>query len=191
MDSAARIYAMLGNETLWDATRTAHELLKAEGIPHAIAGGVAVCLHGYQRNTIDVDMLVRKEDSQQIRAGLQAAGWSWSQERAEFLSPGGIILQFLLAGQKSGSDAEVYLPDPADEHVVTIIEELPVLTLARLIESKIACGESSLRRTHKDFADVVELIVVHNLSRSFAKYLHKSLRETFRQLVMNARNQRT
>jgi len=42
-------------------------------------------------------------------------------------------------------------------------EGLPALSLARLIETKLACGEGNLRRTHKDFADVVELIAVHDL----------------------------
>jgi hypothetical protein len=36
---------------------------------------------------------------------------------------------------------------------------------------------------HKDFADVVELIVIRNLDGSFARFLHKSVRSTFRELV--------
>ena len=60
-----------------------------------------------------------------------------------------------------------------------------MVRLSRLIEMKIACG-ISLRRTHKDFADVVELIAARNLDGSFARFLRKSLRPTFRQLVRNA-----
>ena len=70
--------------------------------------------------------------------------------------------------------------------MLLLIEGLTVLTLARLIESKLACGEGSVRRTHKDFADVVELIVANELGRSFARHLHKSLRETFRELAARA-----
>jgi hypothetical protein len=36
-------------------------------------------------------------------------------------------------------------------------------TLARLIETKLACGQGNARRMHKDFADVVELIAKHDL----------------------------
>lgn len=68
-----------------------------------------------------------------------------------------------------------------------MIEGLPAMSLARLIESKIACGEGNLRRTHKDFADVVELIAVHQLHGGFAGQLHKSVRGTFRRLVKHAR----
>ncbi|MFN6139536.1 MAG: hypothetical protein ACK480_13690 [Planctomycetota bacterium] len=54
---------------------------------------------------------------------------------------------------------------------------------SRLIEMKLASGLGSMRRTHKDFADVVELIAIRRLDGSFAKYLHPSLRPTFSELV--------
>jgi len=44
-----------------------------------------------------------------------------------------------------------------------------------------------MRRTHKDFADVVELIAIHRLDGSFAQSLHKSVRKEFRQLARRAR----
>jgi hypothetical protein len=178
---------MLGNVTLWEAARASHDLLQQAGVAHAILGGVAVCLHGYQRNTVDVDLLVRKEQSRIARTVLEAAGWHWDAEQTEMRSPSGVVLQFVLGGDKAGRDTEVRLPDPGDAAAVTQLEGLPVLTLARLIESKLACGQGNLRRTHKDYADVVELVARHNLSRSFAKHLHKSLRDTFRQLVLHAR----
>lgn len=180
---------MLGKESLWDAARTAHELLAEAGLPHAIVGGVAVCLHGYQRNTVDVDLLVRRDEAPRARAILEAAGWKWNDERAEIQSPSGVVLQFLMAGDKAGIDTVVRFPDPADAEAVTELEGLPVLTLARLIESKLACGQGNLRRTHKDFADVVELIAVHRLSRSFARHLHSTLRDAFRELVLHARGE--
>jgi hypothetical protein len=36
---------------------------------------------------------------------------------------------------------------------------------------------------HRDFADVVELIVVHGLDGSYARHLHKAVRPAFRRLV--------
>lgn len=187
MVSAAATYAMLGNETLWEAAQKAHAVLEAAGVPHAILGGVAVCLHGYQRNTADVDLVIRTDDSPTVKAELTAAGFIWDTENREFRSPSGIAVQFVIAGTKAGTKTSVLLPDPADKDSVTRLEDLPVLTLARLIESKLACGQGNLRRTHRDFADVVELIARHDLSRSFARHLHSSLRETFRELVLHAR----
>lgn len=174
---------MLENQTLWETAEECHRILADERIPHAVAGGVAVCLHGYQRNTVDLDMLIRKEDSQKVREILERESFTWKPADAEFISTSGITVQFLIAGDPAGPDSEVALPDPGAQGSVTAIDGLPVLTLARLIEAKIACGQGNLRRTHKDFADVVELIAQNRLNSSFARFLHKSLRTTYRTLV--------
>lgn len=187
MFTAKKVYAMLENESLWQTAAQCHRLLAAAKIPHAVVGGVAVCLHGYRRNTVDVDMLVRQEDSNAIRQALEAENFAWNAKQKEFRSPSGLAIQFLLAGDRAGKDSEVKLPDPGDEHAITEIEDLPVLTLAKLIESKIACGLGNLRRTHKDFADVIELILHNRLNSTFARRLHKSLRATYRKLVRRSR----
>jgi hypothetical protein len=188
MPTAQRVYAMLANESLWDTAVRCHEALAGANIPHAVIGGVAVCLHGYQRNTVDLDLLVRKQDTPLIKQTLTVAGYAWNEQQIEFTSPGGIPIQFQLAGDRAGKGSEVLLPDPAAVKTTRTMDGLPVLTLARLIESKIACGQGNLRRTHKDFADVVELIAINKLSTSFARYLHKSIRATYRELVSKARN---
>lgn len=184
---ASRTYAMLGNETLWEVAQYCHCLLDEAAIPHAIVGGVAVCLHGYPRNTVDVDLLVRSEDGKRLRDVLEQGGFEWFAREAEFRSEAGIPVQLLLAGERAGKGSEVRLPDPDSSKSVTIKEGLPVLSLARLIETKLACGEGSVRRTHKDFADVVELIVANRLGAGFARFLHKSVRRTFRELVTRTR----
>jgi hypothetical protein len=133
MNTAQKVYAMLGNESLWDVAARCHELL----------------------------------------------------------TDAGIAIQFLIAGQKAGkgtevAGTEVAVAEPLGDLNVEQLEGLCVVRLSRLIEMKIACGMSNLRRTHKVFADVVELISIRNLDRSFARFLHKSLRPTFRELVRNA-----
>jgi len=75
---------------------------------------------------------------------------------------------------------------PAGDDNVEEIEGLSVVRLSRLIEMKIARGSSQLRRTYRDFADVVELISKRKLDGAFARHLHKSVRPTFRQLVRHA-----
>ena len=74
----------------------------------------------------------------------------------------------MLAGESEGPGQAALFPSPGDRKHVTTIEGLPVLSLAQLIQSKLACGLGNLRRTHKDFADVVELIAFHRLDGSFA-----------------------
>ena len=99
-----------------------------------------------------------------------------------------MAVQFLLTGDRAGIDSEVRIPVPTGELNVEMIEGLPVIRLSRLIEIKITCGLGSVRRTHKDFADVVELIAIRHLDGSFARHLHKSVRSTFRKLVRNAQS---
>jgi hypothetical protein len=187
MNSAQLTYQMLENQTLWDTAAHCHAALHAEAIPHAIVGGVAVCLHGYRRNTVDLDLLISRTDQSKVRAALENAGYQWSSDAAEFRSPAGIPVQMLLSGEKAGSDSEVILPEPNTPGVTVEIEGLAVLDFARLVEIKLACGLGSPRRTHRDLADVIELIAVHQLERSFARHLHKSLRPAFRKLVVQSR----
>lgn len=67
--------------------------------------------------------------------------------------------------------------------MAVVIEGLPVLSLAALIESKLACGEGDPRRTHRDFADMIELVAIHGPEGSFDPHLDKTVRPAFRQLV--------
>ena len=94
-----------------------------------------------------------------------------------------------ITGDRAGSGAELRLPAPSDAAAVTELEGLPVLTLPRLIEPKIACGMGNARRMHKDFADVVELTSKHKLQRSFVRKLHKSVQPAFRELMGRAREE--
>jgi hypothetical protein len=181
--TARETYSMLGSEPIWHAASACHEALAEAGTPHAVIGGVAVCLHGYRRNTVDIDLLVRTEDMPAICAALTKAGFSWDDKVREFRDPVGVPVQFVAAGERAGKGSEVLLPSPADDHVAVMIEGLPVLSLSALIESKLACGEGDPRRMHRDFADVVELVAVHGLDGTFARHLHKAVRPAFRQLV--------
>ncbi|WP_459557738.1 DUF4211 domain-containing protein [Lacunimicrobium album] len=174
MISAQKVYAMLGNETLWGAAQRVHQILTEAGIPYAICGGVATCLHGYQRNTTDVDIVVAK---------------GYVDTTSESLIVDGIAVRFLLAAERAGKGQAVHIADPADSRFVEQIEGFSVLKLAKLIEMKLASGTGSIRRTHKDFADIVELIVANKLDKSFSRYLHKTVRETFKQLVDAARSE--
>ena len=176
MATAQRVYAMLRNETLWDTAVLCDRVLSDAGIAYSVCGGVAVCLHGYQRNTVDLDLVVQSEDSDGVR------------ERFEFRTESGIAVQFLLSGESAGRGYEVRIPEPVGDENVEVIKGLTVLRLSKLIEIELACGSANLRRTHKDFADVVELIAARNLDGSFARLLHKSLRKTFRELVKRARS---
>src|SRR5262245_48437674 len=119
MFTAQKVYAMLENESLWQTATQCHQLLAAAKIPHAIIGGIAVCLHGYQRNTVDVDLLVRREDSDAIRQTLESGAYAWDKKEKEFRSPSGVAIQFMLAGERAGAGSEVMFPDPGEARSTT------------------------------------------------------------------------
>lgn len=186
MPTTKEVYAMLGNEDLWQAATICHQVFADDGIAHSVCGGIVVCLHGYQRNTTRLDLIVEREQANNDRAALQAGGLTWDAQNKEFRTAGGVAVQFLLSGDRAGRNSEVRLPVPSGELNVETIDGLPVLRLSRLIEIKIACGAENVRRMHKDFADVVELILFRKLDGSFARFLHSSVRDIYRQLVRNA-----
>lgn len=185
--TARQVFHLLENETLWELAERVHRRLASEAIEHAIVGGVAVCLHGYRRNTVDLDLLVRSEDTTALRSTLASDGIQWHPAQKEFRSAAGVPIQCVLAGEAEGPGQEARFPSPSDPKFITTIEGLPVLSLAALIQSKVACGLGNLRRTHRDFADVVELVTIHHLDGSFARFLHKSVRKEFRALVRQAK----
>lgn len=179
---------MLGNESLWDVAMNCHELFQRAGVAHSICGGVAVCMHGYQRNTTDLDLIITSADSAKVKELLQSEKYHWDDMAKEFRSTSGIAVQFLISGLSAGKGSEVTIPEPFGDLNVEEREGLTVVKLSRLIEMKLASGMSNLRRTHKDFADVVELIAIRKLDSTFARFIHSSLRSTFRQLVTNAQS---
>jgi hypothetical protein len=185
--TARRTFQMLENESLWDAATRVNDALAARHVDYAVVGGVAVCLHGYRRNTVDLDVLIRPQDADAFRATMASAGFVWDGDAKEHRSASGVAVQVVMAGEPEGPGQEATFPNPKDASCVTVIEGLRVLSLAQLIQAKLACGLGDMRRTHKDFADVVELIAIHRLDGSFARQLHKSVRKEFRELVRRAR----
>lgn len=143
-------------------------------------------MSAWLRNTVDVDLLIRPEDSEKFKSALLTNGFAWSQAAKEFRLGSGMSVKMFLAGEREGLRQSAKFPDPGNAKYVKPIEGLPVLKLSQLIQAKLACGLSNLRRTYKDFADVVELIAIHRLNGSFARYLHKSVRGDFRELVHRA-----
>lgn len=186
--TTAETFAMLDNRSLWQMTVRCDGALAADGVPAAVCGGVAVALQGYRRNTADVDMIVRRGDAERVRDVLLREGLTWNENRVQFESDDG-VLQLLYAGDSAGRGTGVTVTDPEGDPNVEIREGIRVVRLSRLVEMKIACGEANVRRTHKDFADVVELIAARGLDGSFVRLLHRNVRETFRRLVRNARGE--
>ncbi len=74
----------VGNESLWEVASHRDHLFKTASIPHSICRGVAVCLHGYQRNTTDVDIIISRSNVERVRELLTEALYAWMKRAKSF-----------------------------------------------------------------------------------------------------------
>lgn len=137
-----------------------------------VLGGIAVILHGHARTTIDLDLYT--PDRSLTDEQLRAAGATWDTANREHLY----------------DDVRIHTVTPDDAgHVVqrvSTIDGVRVVSLKDLIAIKLRTG---LRHPHraKDTVDVMELIRVVPLDKSFATKLPKDLRPDFKKLVDTVR----
>lgn len=156
--------------------------LDALGIPYALAGGMAMFLHGYRRFTEDVDILVTRDGLAAIQAGLTGLGYVPPFEGSKNLrdTENGVRIEFIVAGgfPGDGQPKPVAFPDPAE--VSAVIDGVRVVALETLVQLKLASGTAPGRR--KDLGDVQELIRVKQLPEGFTDRLDPSVRDLYREL---------
>src|SRR5262245_55980260 len=78
--------------------------LEQLGIPYAVAGGMALFLHGYRRFTEDVDVLVTPEGLAEVHRQLEGLGYVPLFEGSKNLRDAehGVRIEFLVTGQFPG-----------------------------------------------------------------------------------------
>lgn len=154
--------------------------LEKLGVPYAVAGGMSLVAHGYERTTNDVDILVNAEGLHRIHAELEGLGYVRPFANSKNLrdTSTGVRIEFLISGQYpgDGKPKPVAFPEPAAAGEV--IDGIRYLQLGKLVELKLASGISAAHRL-KDLADVQELIQVLKLPREYASKLDPSVQERF------------
>lgn len=153
-------------------------------IPHAVAGGMALVAHGYDRTTVDVDVLVSADLLPRVHAELEGRGYLPPFPGSKDLcdTETGVRIEFLLAGQfpGDGKPKPIAFPDPVAASVT--IDGIRFLALESLIELKLASGMTHAGRV-KDLADVQELIRVLRLDAAFGARLHAYVRPKYAELL--------
>lgn len=169
-----------------DALRRIAQRLDELGIPYAIAGGMALFMHGYRRMTEDVDILVAKEDIKRIHEALEGRGYRPPFERSKNLrdTENKVRIEFLLSGGYPGDGKPKPVAFPEPTPVSMERDGIRFLQLQTLIELKLASGMTSLDRL-KDLTDVQELIKLLGLPLEFANDLHPYVRDKFQELWRN------
>ena len=152
-------------------------------IPYAVVGGMAMFHHGYRRFTEDVDLLVTKDSLQEIHRRLEGLGYLpvFAGNKQLRDTDTGVKVEFLVTGEYPGDGLPKPVSFPNPEECCTLIDDLRVLTLPKLIELKLASGMSNPRRG-KDLVDVQEMIERLSLPADLAEQLNPYVQEKYREI---------
>ncbi len=169
--------------------RIARRLQELE-VPYAVAGGMALFAHGFERFTQDVDILVSREGLRVIHERLDGLGYvppftgSKNLRDTEF----GVRIEFLVAGDYPGDGKPKPVAFPEPDEAAVPIEGIRFLSLPKLVELKLASGMTGGIHRLKDLTDVVELIKVLSLSDRFADQLNPYVRDKYLELWQAVRD---
>lgn len=173
----------MGEAAVQKALEKLVRTLDAHGIPYAIIGAMALNEFGYQRVTVDVDVLLTPEGLAAFKAQHLGRGYveKFPGSRGVRDPEHGVDIDVVLAGSYpgDGQPKPVAFPDPA-----TTAERgarIALLPLPRLIELKLASGMTAPHRL-KDLADVLELVRALTLPLELAADLHPYVRDKYTEL---------
>jgi len=164
--------------TLRNLTRTLNEL----GVDYAVAGSMAMFMHGFRRFTEDVDVLVTREGLAQIHEALEGRGYVRPFAASKNLrdTRTGVKIDFLISGQYPGDGKPGPIAFPVPNEASVERGGIRVLSLPKWAELKLISGRLPARR--RDLADVQDAIRTLKLPRDFSDNLDSSLRDEFIQL---------
>jgi hypothetical protein len=149
------------------------------GIEYALAGGMAMFMHGYRRFTEDVDFLVTPENLARIHDEVEGRGYVCTFEKSKNLRDAEtrVRIDFIVTGQfpGTGQPGPVAFPDP--KAVSEVLDGVRVVNLPTLVQLKLASGQAPGRL--KDLGDAQELIRTLKLPLDFGNRLDPSVRDAY------------
>ena len=165
--------------------RSLVERLDSEGIAYAILGGMALNIHGFIRETVDVDVLMTRESLDRFHETLVGHGYvpAFSGARKSFRDvETGVRIDVITAGDfpGDGRPKEIAFPEPS--RVAIHRGGISVIPLEGLLELKLASGLSAEHRRLIDLADVQRAIETLKLPRELGEKLHPSVRAGYGRL---------
>jgi hypothetical protein len=161
--------------TLRNLARALSEL----GVDYAVAGSMAMFLHGYRRFTEVVDVLVTNEGLAKIHEALEGRGYIKPFAASKNLRDArtGVKIDFLISGQYPGDGKPGPISFPIPSTASKESEGIRFLELVPLIELKLASGQAAHRG--RDLDDVQALIQALSLPRDMVDALDRSVRDTY------------
>jgi hypothetical protein len=137
------------------------KVLKLFNIPHYVCGGFAVQEHGYPRFTVDVDIIVPDVEFAQEKLSLNGFKANPGSKMTLTDRETRVEIDLLPGGGKVDS-GPLTLPMPE-----RVSDRPQILTLERLISSKLSTYIGRGIQRAQDYADVVKLIEVNRLPRDY------------------------
>lgn len=132
--------------------KLAHSLLDQHSIPHALVGGLALACYGSTRATVDLDLLIREEHKEKVKALFLGNGFNLVHESQEVLQFSGIGYVDILLARRPIS--QKILSEASNEGP----EGIKVVKSEDLIGLKIQAYMNDSSRELQDKADIQFLI---------------------------------
>ena len=174
----------LGQSPIHHAARRIARTLTDMKLPFAVAGALAVNAHGHVQTTDNVDILMTPAGLAAFKAEWLGRGWveKFPGSKGMRDTVHGVKIDVLLTGEYPGDGLPkpIRFPDPA-KATQPDSEGTPVLTLALLVELKLASGMTAPHRP-RDLADVIQLIRVNKLPLEYAQSLNPYVHAKFAEL---------
>ncbi len=173
----------MGESKVQRARNKVARLLEEDGIPYALIGAMALNAYGYERVTVDVDLLLTREGLESFKTRHLGLGYVQKFPGSKGLrdTENGVPIDVVLTGEYPGDGLPkpVAFPDPAQAAVRG--KHTALLPLPRLIELKLASGMTAPHRL-KDLADVIEVIRILKLPAGLTEELNPYVREKYGEL---------
>lgn len=163
----------MGTGPIHKTMRSLARRLSEEGIDYAVAGGMALLLHGYRRETVDVDFLLTADGRNALEDKLVGLGYMqrFPGARNRFRDTAtNVEIDLIISGEYPGDGKPKPVAFPNPNQVYVEMDGIRVLTLEKLIELKLASGMTAPHRL-RDLADVQELIKLKQLDSEFGRQL--------------------
>lgn len=160
--------------------------LDKHGIEYAIIGGFALNVHGFKRQTLDVDILLSEDNLNEFHEKLKFNGFvpRFRDSRRSFRDPvSNVGVDIITTGEYPGDGKEKSIAFPNPSTVSEDIGGLKVINIPTLINLKLASYLSMPQERMKDRTDVSGLVKFLSMDKSFEVHLHKDVVDEFRRIV--------
>jgi hypothetical protein len=181
LEEVGRFFMKEGS--VFESLRRITGKLEELGIPYAVAGGMALVAHGYNRSTTDVDILVTREGCKAIHEHLEGLGYIAPFAGSKNLrdTATGTRIEFIITGDYPGDGKPKPVAFPHPDQVATEIDGVRYIGLVTLLEMKLASGMTNPRRG-QDLVDVQNLIEHLALPRDLSGQLNDFVRAKFEEI---------